>query len=43
MAKFTWDHIHLRTTDPEAMAQWFEKTLGAEVLRPCSRASRAST
>ena len=28
-----WDHIHLRTTDPEAMAQWFEKTLGAEVLR----------
>ena len=27
------DHIHLRTTDPEAMAQWFEKTLGAEVLR----------
>jgi hypothetical protein len=19
MAKFTWDHIHLRTTDPEAM------------------------
>jgi len=33
MAKFTWDHIHLRTADPEAMAQWFEKTLGAEVLR----------
>ena len=33
MAKFTWDHIHLRTTDPEAMARWFEKTLGAEVLR----------
>ena len=29
MAKFTWDHIHLRTTDPEAMAQWFENTLGA--------------
>jgi catechol 2,3-dioxygenase-like lactoylglutathione lyase family enzyme len=33
MAKFTWDHIHLRTADPEAMAQWFEKMLGAEVLR----------
>ena len=33
MTKFTWDHIHLRTADPEAMAQWFEKTLGAEVLR----------
>ena len=33
MAKFTWDHIHLRTADPEGMAQWFEKMLGAEVLR----------
>ena len=33
MAKFGWDHIHLRTTDPERMAQWFEKMLGAEVIR----------
>jgi catechol 2,3-dioxygenase-like lactoylglutathione lyase family enzyme len=33
MAKYTWDHIHLRTKDPEAMAQWFEKMLGAEVVR----------
>jgi lactoylglutathione lyase len=33
MAKFTWDHIHLRTGNPEAMAAWFEKMLGAEVLR----------
>ena len=33
MAGFTWDHIHLRTTDPEAMAAWFEKMLGAEVIR----------
>jgi catechol 2,3-dioxygenase-like lactoylglutathione lyase family enzyme len=33
MAKFTWDHIHLRTADPEAMAQWFERMLGAEVIR----------
>src|SRR5215470_11907264 len=29
----TWDHIHLRTPDPEGMAQWFERTLGAEVIR----------
>ena len=29
----TWDHVHLRTTDPEAMAGWFENMLGAEVLR----------
>ena len=33
MAKYTWDHIHLRTTNPEAMAQWFEQKLGAEVVR----------
>jgi catechol 2,3-dioxygenase-like lactoylglutathione lyase family enzyme len=33
MASFTWDHIHLRTTDPEAMVAWFEKMLGAEVIR----------
>ena len=33
MAKYTWDHIHLRTTDPEATAQWYERTLGAEVVR----------
>ena len=33
MAKFNWDHIHLRTTNPEAMAKWFETMLGAEVRR----------
>jgi lactoylglutathione lyase len=30
---YTWDHIHLRTPDPEATAQWFERMLGAQVLR----------
>jgi lactoylglutathione lyase len=33
MAKFTWDHIHIRSTNPETTAQWFEKMLGAEVIR----------
>ena len=33
MPKFTYDHIHLRTPDPEATAQWYEKMLGAEVIR----------
>lgn len=28
-----WDHIHLRTSDPEAMAAWFERMLGAQVIR----------
>ena len=33
MAKYTWDHVHLRTTNPEATAQWYERMLGAEVIR----------
>jgi lactoylglutathione lyase len=33
MPKYTWDHVHLRSPDPEATAQWFERMLGAEVLR----------
>jgi len=33
MSEYTWDHIHLRSPDPEATARWFESMLGAEVLR----------
>ena len=33
MATYTWDHIHLRTADPEATVTWFEKMLGAEIIR----------
>ena len=33
MAKYTWDHIHLRSPNPEATAQWFERMLGAEIMR----------
>ena len=33
MANFIYDHMHLRTPDPEGTAQWYEKMLGAEVLR----------
>jgi hypothetical protein len=33
MANYTWDHIHLRSPDPEATAGWFERMLGAEVIR----------
>ncbi|MGH6683661.1 MAG: VOC family protein, partial [Pseudolabrys sp.] len=33
MANFTWDHVHLRTPDPEATAQWFEKMFGAKIER----------
>jgi catechol 2,3-dioxygenase-like lactoylglutathione lyase family enzyme len=33
MATFSWDHVHLRSPDPEATAQWYERMLGAEVIR----------
>jgi len=33
MPTYTWDHVHLRSPDPEATAQWFERILGAEILR----------
>jgi len=33
MPTYTWDHIHLRSPDPEATAQWFERMLGAQVTR----------
>jgi lactoylglutathione lyase len=33
MPQLTWDHIHLRSPDPEATAQWFERMLGAQVSR----------
>ena len=33
MAEYSWDHVHLRSPDPEATAQWFERMLGAEVIR----------
>jgi lactoylglutathione lyase len=33
MAKYTYDHIHLRSPDPEATAQYYERMFGAEVVR----------
>ena len=33
MATYTWDHIHLRTPNQEATAQWFERIFGAQVIR----------
>jgi lactoylglutathione lyase len=30
---YKWDHIHLRSPDPEATATWFERMLGAQVIR----------
>ena len=33
----TWDHVHIRTPDVEATAQWFADKLGAEILRAPGR------
>jgi len=33
MATFTYDHVHLRSPDPEATAGFYEKMFGAEVIR----------
>jgi catechol 2,3-dioxygenase-like lactoylglutathione lyase family enzyme len=33
MATFTYDHIHLRSPNPEATAAYYQRMFGAEVLR----------
>ena len=33
MPQLTFDHVHLRTPDPEGTAAWFETMLGAQVIR----------
>ena len=33
MAEFTYDHIHLRSPDPEATAAFYQRMFGAEILR----------
>src|SRR5580692_7269796 len=33
MITYTWDHIHLRSPDPEATAQYYGRMFGAEIIR----------
>ena len=33
MAQFTFDHVHLRSPDPEATAGFYEKIFGAKIIR----------
>jgi lactoylglutathione lyase len=33
MAKFTFDHLHILSRDPEATAVYYERMFGAEVIR----------
>ncbi len=33
MPSYIFDHVHLRSPNPEATAAWFEEMLGAEIIR----------
>ncbi|MGX1106785.1 lactoylglutathione lyase [Bradyrhizobium elkanii] len=33
MPVVTWDHVHLRSPDPEATATWLRDILGGEIIR----------
>jgi catechol 2,3-dioxygenase-like lactoylglutathione lyase family enzyme len=33
----TWDHVHLRSPDPEATATWLQDVLGGEIVRAPGR------
>lgn len=33
MAEFTYDHVHLRSPDPDATAAYYERMFGAKVIK----------
>ncbi|TPQ36914.1 glyoxalase [Bradyrhizobium guangdongense] len=33
MPVVTWDHVHLRSPDPETTAAWLQDVLGGEIVR----------
>jgi catechol 2,3-dioxygenase-like lactoylglutathione lyase family enzyme len=37
MPVVTWDHVHLRSPDPEATAAWLQDILGGEIVRAPGR------
>jgi lactoylglutathione lyase len=37
MPTVTWDHVHLRSPDPEAMATWLQDILGGQIIRSPGR------
>lgn len=41
MTTFAYDHVHLRSPDPEATAQYYEKMFGARILRSTQSDGRA--
>ena len=44
MSTFTYDHIHIRSRDPEKTAAYYERMFDAEIIRTdAGRRRRAST
>ena len=44
MSTFTYDHIHIRSRDPEKTAAYYERMFDAEIIRSVQEgADRAST
>jgi hypothetical protein len=39
----TWDHVHLRSPDPEATAAWLEDILGGVIIRAAPGGSTSSS
>ena len=37
MPVVTWDHVHLRSPDPEATATWLQDVLGGVIIRGPNR------
>lgn len=37
MAEFKWDHLQLRSPNPELTAAWFERCLNAQIIRQPGR------
>ena len=37
MPTVIWDHVHLRSPDPEATAAWLQDILGGEIIRAPGR------
>jgi len=33
MVKVVWEHIHLKSPNPEETARWYQDMLGAEIIR----------
>ena len=43
MPKYTYDHIHLRTRDPKAMAEYFHRVFDARIIESVQSDGRPRT